>query len=84
MNTVTANELKTRGITSLEEGLSEQPELMITVRGKEKYVVLKLEQYYYLREMELEAALLECKQDVANGKVIHESAEAHVQRVIKQ
>jgi len=83
MHTVTANELKTRGISSLDEGLKGQPELMITVRGKEKYVVLKLEQYHYLREMELEAALLEARQDIANGKTISENAEAHVQRVFE-
>jgi PHD/YefM family antitoxin component YafN of YafNO toxin-antitoxin module len=84
MNTLTANELKVRGIASLEEGLKDSPELMVTVRGKEKYVVLKVEQYHYLREMELEAALLESKQDQANGKLIQESAEAHVQRIFKK
>jgi len=81
MNAIAANDLKTRGISSFEEGLKDASELMITVRGKEKYVVLKLEQYHYLREMELEAALLESRQDLAQGKAIKESAEAHVQRI---
>ena len=84
MNMIAANDLKTRGISSLEEGLRDSPELMITVRSKEKYVVLKLEQYHYLREMELEAALLEAKQDVKGGHTIKESAEAHVQRIFEQ
>jgi PHD/YefM family antitoxin component YafN of YafNO toxin-antitoxin module len=84
MNAIAANDLKTRGISSFEEGLKDASELMITVRGKEKYVVLKLEQYHYLREMELEAALLESKQDQSNGKVIQESAEAHVARIFEQ
>jgi len=84
MNAIAANDLKTRGISSFEEGLKDASELMITVRGKEKYVVLKLEQYHYLREMELEAALLESKQDQSNGKVIRESAEAHVARIFEQ
>jgi len=81
MNAIAANDLKTRGISSFEEGLKDASELMITVRGKEKYVVLKLEQYHYLREMELEAALLESRQDLTQGKAIKESAEAHVQRI---
>ena len=68
MNVIAANDLKTRGISSFEEGLKDASELMITVRGKEKYVVLKLEQYHYLREMELEAALLESRQDLALGE----------------
>jgi len=81
MHSLTANELKTRGISSLEEGLKGSPELMITVRGKEKYVVLDIEHYHHLREIELEAALLESRQDIANNKAIQESAEAHVQRI---
>ncbi len=84
MNAIAANDLKTRGISSFEEGLKNASELMVTVRGKEKYVVLKLEQYHYLREMELEAALLESKQDQSNGKAIQESAEAHVARIFEQ
>ncbi len=81
MHTLTANELKTRGISSLEEGLKDSPELMITVRGKEKYVVLDIEHYHHLREIELEAALLESRQDITNNKATQESAEAHVQRM---
>lgn len=81
MNMIAANDLKTRGISSFEEGLKDASELMITVRGKEKYVVLKIEQYHYLRELELEAALLESRQDLAQSKTIKESAEAHVQRI---
>jgi len=81
MHSITANELKTRGISSLEEGLKDSPELMITVRGKEKYVVLDIEHYHHLREIELEAALLESRQEITNNKAVQESAEAHVQRI---
>jgi len=44
-------------------------------------VVMRVEQYHYLREMELEAALLEVRRDIPNGDGIRESAEAHVNRV---
>ena len=81
MQAIVANDLKTRGVSALEEGLQTEPEAMITVRGKEQYVVMRVEHYHYLREMELEAALLEARQDVANGSVIRESAEEHVNRV---
>ncbi|MDP3876901.1 MAG: type II toxin-antitoxin system prevent-host-death family antitoxin [Methylobacter sp.] len=54
---ITANDLKTKGIACLEESLAHQPEAVITVRGKESFVVMKIEHYHYLREMELEAAL---------------------------
>jgi len=78
MNTITANELKTRGVSLLEESLRDEPEAMISVRGREKYVVMRVEQYHRLREMELEAALLEARQELADGKGRVESAEAHV------
>jgi len=78
MYTIVANDLKTRGVSALEEGLRSETEAMITVRGKGKYIVMRVDHYHYLREMELEAALLEARQDMASGKVIRESAEAHV------
>ncbi len=81
MNTISANQLKTHGVSVLAEGLKNEPEAMITVRGKDQYVVMRIEHYHYLREMELEAALLEARRDMKNGDVIHESAEAHVSRV---
>lgn len=81
MHTIAANELKTRGVIALEDGLQNDSEAMITVRGKNQYVVMRVEHYHYLREMELEAALLEVRQDLANGNVIRESAEAHLNRI---
>ena len=58
MNAISANQLKTRGVSVLAEELQNEPEAIITVRGKDQYVVMRIEQYHYLREMELEAALL--------------------------
>jgi len=84
MYAITANDLKMRGISALEDGLQAEPEAMITVRGKEQYVVMRMEQYHHLREMELEAALLEARRDIANGDFICESAGAHVDRLIRQ
>ncbi len=84
MHAIVANDLKTRGVTALEENLQTEPEAVITVRGKEQYVVMRIEHYHYLREMELEAALLETRRDIANGDAIRESAEAHVKRVSGQ
>ena len=66
---ITANDLKTKGIACLEESLANQPEAVITVRGKESFVVMKIEHYHYLREMELEAALYECATGYCSGSV---------------
>jgi prevent-host-death family protein len=79
---ITANELKTKGVTALNDATSDDGEAIITVRGKNKYVVLPIESYNYLRECELEAALIESKKDIKNGKFIEESVEEHIKRII--
>ena len=42
---------------------------------------MSVEQYNYLRECELEAALLEVKADLAAGRAISESVDNHIRRV---
>ena len=75
---ITANDLKTKGIACLEESLADKTEDIITVRGKECFVVMKIEQYYYLREMELEVALYEAQQDLASGQFSKDTVDQHV------
>ena len=75
---ITANDLKTKGVACLEDNLANQPEAIITVRGKECFVVMKIEHYNYLREMELEAALYEAQQDVIAGRFSKDSVDQHV------
>jgi prevent-host-death family protein len=79
--TITANELKTKGVTILNDETADGTEVIITVRGKNKFVVLPIEKYNYLRECELEAALLESKRDIKEGKFIKETVEKHIKRI---
>lgn len=81
MNQLTANDLKVKGIAAIESALSQQPEATISVRGKERFVVMELAQYHYLRECELEAALAQSQSDMAAGRAVQESAAAHVVRL---
>lgn len=78
---ITANELKTKGVSAIESNLSGNDELIITVRGKESYVVMNLERYNYLRECELEAALHQAKADVESGDFVIESVNDHINRI---
>jgi hypothetical protein len=39
---------------------------------------MKIEQYHYLREMELEAALYEARQDIASGQFSKDNIDQHV------
>jgi PHD/YefM family antitoxin component YafN of YafNO toxin-antitoxin module len=81
MSPLTANDLKTRGVTAIEEVLATRPEAMISVRGKERFVVMDVARYHYLRECELDAALAQSQADVAAGRVVAESAAAHMARL---
>ena len=81
MSHLAANDLKTRGIASIETALQDHSEAIVSVRGKDRYVVMDLEQYQYLRACEFEAALVEARADLAAGRVIKESVEAHVARL---
>ena len=83
VQTITANELKTKGVTILTDETADGTEVIITVRGKNKFVVLPIEKYNYLRECELEAALLESKRDLKEGKFIKESVEKHIKRITR-
>lgn len=81
MPALTANDLKTRGITAIEESLAHGPEAVISVRGKDRFVVMEIAQYHYLRECELDAALAQSRADEAAGQYVIESAEAHMKRL---
>lgn len=83
MSSLTANDLKTKGIAAIEVVLADRPEAIISVRGKDRFVVMDIAQYHYLRECELEAALAETHADVAAGRFVKESAATHVKRVKK-
>lgn len=78
---LTANELKTKGISAINKILSKASEAIITVRGKNKFVVLPIDEYNKLREYELEAALKETKKDLQEGKIVEESIKEHIKRI---
>jgi PHD/YefM family antitoxin component YafN of YafNO toxin-antitoxin module len=81
MSQLTANDLKTRGVAAIESLLATQPEVMISVRGRDRFVVMDVAHYQYLRECELDAALAQSQADVAAGRFVVESASAHVARL---
>ena len=81
MPTITANDLKTKGVAAIEAALAEEPEALVSVRGKDRFVVMELSQYHYLRECELEAALAETRADLAAGRYVVETAAEHAKRL---
>lgn len=78
---ISANELKTRGVSAIESSLTQADELIITVHGKERFVVMDMDHYNYLRECELETALRQARADVKAGRYRKESVEDHIKRI---
>ena len=80
-NTISANELKTRGVSAIAEVTRHNTEAIITVHGKNTYVVLSMEEYNKLRECELETAIQEVREDIRNGNLSNESIDEHIRRI---
>ncbi|MBS0558346.1 MAG: type II toxin-antitoxin system Phd/YefM family antitoxin [Proteobacteria bacterium] len=83
MGNISANNLKTEGVSAITRALAKSPEATVSVRGKDRFVVMDIKHYQYLRECELTAALAESQADVAAGRFVRESVEAHLKRLAK-
>jgi len=81
MTHISANDLKTKGIAAIEAALAVAPEAIVSVRGKDKFVVMDIAHYHYLRECELDAALAETRSDLLAGRAVQESPVAHLARL---
>lgn len=81
MSHISANDLKTKGVSAIEFALSTAPEAIVSVRGKDKFVVMDMAHYQYLRECELDAAWAKTRADLAAGRMVQESPEEHLARL---
>jgi PHD/YefM family antitoxin component YafN of YafNO toxin-antitoxin module len=77
MITISANEIKKRGISAFVG----HNEAFVTVRGKPRYIVMDINTYESLREVELEMALIQTRRDIENGNYVVESVADHIKRV---
>lgn len=77
---ITANELKTGGISLIEAGLKESPEVIISVEGKKRFVVMELEHYQQLQEAQYLAAWQETQQDIKDGNC-HNDIDQHLEKI---
>ncbi|TAN40810.1 MAG: type II toxin-antitoxin system Phd/YefM family antitoxin [Nitrospirae bacterium] len=78
---VTANDLKVKGISYLEGLVKTYTEIVISVRGRNKFVVLPIEEYERLKEADLEMAVRESEEDYRKGRYTVETAAKHFKRV---
>jgi hypothetical protein len=66
--TVIANEIKIKGVSLFDSLLSKAQEVIINVRGKNRFVVVDIERYKYLRGLELDRAYIDAIQNINDGK----------------
>lgn len=75
---VSANDIKTKGVTLLDKLFETVSEVIINVRGKNKYVVIDIERYKLLRELELDRLYEETMQEIKEGRYKTQSVEEHL------
>lgn len=78
---ISANEIKVKGISSLEELLKQNGEVFVTVRGKKIITVLTMEEYERLKDLELEMTIRNAEDDYRNKRFKIESADEHFKRL---
>jgi len=78
---ISANDLKVKGVTLLDTLLNTLDEVLISVRGKNKYVVVDMERYEYLRECELEQAYRDTLKDIENGNSETMTVKQHLENI---
>jgi len=83
MSDITANDLKTRGVSALESALDKDSEVVISVRGKPRYVVMDIEHYERLREAEIFSAWQHARAAESRGEYLVETAVDHIDRLRK-
>ena len=77
---INANEVKKRGVSIFGELLKKFDEVVISFRGKKRYVVLDIKRYEELREKELELSYQEVMKDYKKGN-FHTDIQKHMQEI---
>lgn len=75
---VSANDIKTKGVSLLDKLFETMSEVIINVRGKNKYVVIDIERYKQLRELELDHLYEKTMKEIKEGRFKTQSVEEHL------
>lgn len=79
---ISANDVKTKGVFLFGNLLEKFDELVINVRGKNKYIVLDIERYKEFRANELDVAYMKTMQDIKNGNYKTQTAKQHIKELM--
>ncbi len=80
MKSITANDLKSRGVSVLEAALEHQDEVLISVRGKPRFVVMDIEHYERLCEAEIHSAWQQAREAISQGDYVVATADERIAR----
>jgi len=78
--TITANEVKTKGVSVFDTMIDKFSEVVINVRGKNKYCVIPFEEYEAYRAYKLDMAHQEVMKDVEEGNY-HSDVQKHLDTI---
>ena len=81
MTVLTANDLKTKGVSDIERLLQDAQEVVISVRGKPRYVVMDIAHYDFLASARSWLPGRRPRADLAAGRYRREGADAHMARI---
>ncbi len=81
---ITANEIKTGGVSVFDKLLQKADELIVNVRGKNKYVILDIERYNEFRQAELDIAHMKAMKDIEEGKYKIQTASEHAKELMDE
>jgi prevent-host-death family protein len=79
---ITANEIKTKGVSVFNKALEGNNEAIINVRGKNKFVVLSVEKYDEILAKNIDLAYLESVKDIQNNNFKTQNAKEHLQDLV--
>ncbi len=77
---VAANDLKKKGVKLIDELIKKGYDIIISVRGKQKYVIVDIDKYEKLKDSEIELAYIEAMKDFKE-KNYHTDIEAHIKNI---
>ena len=81
---ITANDVKKRGVSIFKELLEKFDDIVINVRGKNRYVVVDYDSYKEFREYQLDKAYKEVMQDYKNGDYKTLTPQEHIASLKKE
>ncbi len=77
---IMANEVKTKGVSYFDKLFEKFSEVIISVRGKNKYFVVPFEEYEAYRAYKLDMAHQETMQEINNGDY-HSDIKKHFETI---